>query len=399
MYGLVLEGGGARGAFQVGAWKAMREIGIEIEGISGTSVGALNGAIIIQNEFEKSYDIWYNMCPSRVMNVEDKLLRKLVKLDITPDNVHYIIKQLSSLLGGKGIDITPLKELLAEHIDEDKIRKSPMDFGIVTISLSDRKPLELFKEDIAEGELIKYLLASANLPVFKLEKVDDKLYLDGGFYDNLPIRLLLSKGYRDLIVVRLNALGRIRKVREDGLNITYVNPSEHLGMALDFTMERARYNLKLGYYDTLKTFRNLMGEKYYIEPKNEDDYFIHFFMNLDEEKVLKIGEIIGVKDMPYRRMLFEYIIPKLGDFLDIGRDCSYEEIVIALFERVADRIQMERFKVYNYDDFMDETLSKFKPSRKRISERIPGIFKHSDLILRSLKNNILDEIIDVIFSQ
>ena len=50
-YGLVLEGGGAKGAYQIGAWKALKEAGIRIKGIAGTSVGALNGALIAMDEF------------------------------------------------------------------------------------------------------------------------------------------------------------------------------------------------------------------------------------------------------------------------------------------------------------------------------------------------------------
>jgi len=397
MYGLVLEGGGAKGAFQIGAWKAMRELGIEIGGVAGTSVGALNGAMIIQNDFERCYDLWYNMNPSKVMNIEDKLMRKLVKLDITPDNIQYIMNQLKNILGGRGIDITPLKELLKENIDEDIIRKSNKDFGIVTISLSDRKPMELFIENIPEGHLINYLLASANLPVFKMEKIDGKLYLDGGFYDNIPVRLLLTKGYRDLIVVRLYGFGRKRRVNEDGLNITYINPSEELGMSLDFRTQRARKNLKLGYYDTLRVLKGLKGAKYYIEPKNDDDYFIYYFMNLDKDIVLKLGSILGIEDMPYRRMLFEHIIPKLGELLDVEKVGSYEDIVLALYERVAQRHGVERFKVYSYEDFINAVISKFKPSDEKISHRIPKILKHSDLLLRTIKDDILDEIVDEFF--
>ena len=51
-YGLVLEGGGARGAYQVGAWKALWEAGVKIKGMAGTSVGALNGALICMDDFD-----------------------------------------------------------------------------------------------------------------------------------------------------------------------------------------------------------------------------------------------------------------------------------------------------------------------------------------------------------
>ena len=65
MYGLVLEGGGAKGAYHIGAYKAIKDMNIEIGGVAGTSVGALNGAAIAQDDFEKAYELWYNMCYSK----------------------------------------------------------------------------------------------------------------------------------------------------------------------------------------------------------------------------------------------------------------------------------------------------------------------------------------------
>ncbi len=100
-----------------------------------------------------------------------------------------------------------------ESIDEDKIRNSGKDFGIVTVSLSDLKPLEVYIEDIPQGgKLIEYLMASAYLPVFKREKIiDGKIYIDGALYNNLPANLLVDKGYKNLIIVRTNGLGNIKK--------------------------------------------------------------------------------------------------------------------------------------------------------------------------------------------
>ena len=60
MYGLVLEGGGARGAYHIGVYKAILEEGIEIGGITGTSIGALNGAMIVQGDYEICYELWQN---------------------------------------------------------------------------------------------------------------------------------------------------------------------------------------------------------------------------------------------------------------------------------------------------------------------------------------------------
>ena len=53
-YGLVLEGGGAKGAYQIGAWRALKEAGVKIKGVAGTSVGALNGALICMDDYENA---------------------------------------------------------------------------------------------------------------------------------------------------------------------------------------------------------------------------------------------------------------------------------------------------------------------------------------------------------
>ena len=56
-YGLVLEGGGAKGAYQIGAWKALKEAGVKINAVAGTSVGALNGALICAADVEQ-FDVF-----------------------------------------------------------------------------------------------------------------------------------------------------------------------------------------------------------------------------------------------------------------------------------------------------------------------------------------------------
>ena len=72
MKGLVLEGGGTKGAYQIGAYKALRDLGIEFQGVTGTSIGALNGAYIIQNDIEVMEDIWltYDYYPNKVMKIK-----------------------------------------------------------------------------------------------------------------------------------------------------------------------------------------------------------------------------------------------------------------------------------------------------------------------------------------
>ena len=76
-YGIVLEGGGARGAYQIGAWRALREAGIRIKEC-GRHLGApLNGALICMDDFKKAERIWENISYSRVMDVDDELIERL----------------------------------------------------------------------------------------------------------------------------------------------------------------------------------------------------------------------------------------------------------------------------------------------------------------------------------
>ena len=81
-YGLVLEGGGARGAYQIGAWKALKEAGISIKGIAGTSVGALNGALVCMDDLKRAEEIWDNISYSRIMDVDDEQMAFLMNFGL-----------------------------------------------------------------------------------------------------------------------------------------------------------------------------------------------------------------------------------------------------------------------------------------------------------------------------
>ena len=125
-YGIVLEGGGARGAYQIGAWKALREAGIKIKGAAGTSVGALNGALICMDDFEKAENIWETICYSRVMDVDDSLMDQLRNFSfksLSSIGLHEVINGAKRILKDRGFDIAPLRRLIEEVVDEEKMRK------------------------------------------------------------------------------------------------------------------------------------------------------------------------------------------------------------------------------------------------------------------------------------
>jgi len=90
-----------------------------------------------------------------------------------------------------GMDTTRIREFIARNISEDKIRARGCDFGLVTISIFERKPYELFLEDIANGELLSYIAASACVPGFKPVVIGDRTFIDGCLHSSCPINMLI----------------------------------------------------------------------------------------------------------------------------------------------------------------------------------------------------------------
>lgn len=400
MYGLVLEGGGARGSYQIGACKALAELGIEFGAVAGTSIGALNGAMIVQGELERAYELWYNISPSQVFDIAEERLAELKKLDISHDGLLYFMRKARDIAQSKGLDITFIKKLLQQIINERKLRESDKLFGFVTVSLSDMKPLELFLDDVPPGKIVEYLLASANFPAFKQEKLDGKHFMDGGFYDNLPLNMLARKGYKKIIAVRTKALGRTRKIADRGVKVNYIAADDNLGGILDFNQIQARHNLQLGYYDTLRNFQGLKGRKYYIRPVGDEALFLNFLLAPGEEAIRKLGRSMGFRGIPYRRLLFEQIIPKLALCLDVSKESGYEELVIACLELLAADYRLERFKVYSFPEFLaaiKNGAGREGPAATPDSAKLPAFVRQSDVLARAVKDKVAREMVRELF--
>ncbi|ETA81756.1 patatin-like phospholipase family protein [Youngiibacter fragilis] len=247
MYGLALGGGGARGAYEAGVLKALEELDIEVGAITGTSIGAINAAGYLSAGLSTVEEVWRLMDRNSIVDLNSESL-------------------IESLKNG-GFDYEKPFSLIRSYLDEEKIRKNPIDFGIVTVNLTERDPVVLFKEDIPNGKIIDYVLASASHPVLKRFEIDGDKYMDGGLYDNLPIDPLIRKGYRDIIVVDLFAKKKIRNPISTS-TIVDITPNEELGPILVPDPAHIEKNMRLGYLDTLKAFGKVFGHRYYFRNTN-----------------------------------------------------------------------------------------------------------------------------------
>lgn len=280
-YGLVLDGGGARGAYQIGAWKALHEAGVRIRGIAGTSVGALNGALICMGDVDEAERIWKEMTFSKVMDVDDDWMERLFQKEVP---MRELLKELMLRLRDGGIDVTPLKDLIHNVLDEDRIRSAGIDFSLLTFSLSDMKELDLTLDEIPEGLLADFLLASACLLGFKNEPLHGKTYLDGGVINNVPLNSLVKRGYRDIITVRIYGPGREPRVRlDEGTQVYEIAPRVNLGSIIEFQGKRSRQNLKIGYYDAKRMVYGLKGLIYYIDSDRDEEEYTTMLSNISEK--------------------------------------------------------------------------------------------------------------------
>ena len=265
-YALALEGGGAKGAYQIGAWKALREAGVKIDAVAGTSVGALNGSLIVMGDLEKAENIWENIRYSQVMDVDDETMSRLLKGDVKLDELDSVAQQMFEVIKNRGFDVTPLRKWISQVVDEKTVRESPVELFIDTFSLSDGKLLELRAKDLPEGTLCDMLLASAYLPVFRSEKLGGKRYADGGLRDVLPLHVLIEHGYKDILALRLFGIGVERSVKiPEDTRVYTVEPTADLGSTLEFEPAQSRENLRAGYYDMQRFLYGLRGTKYYVD--------------------------------------------------------------------------------------------------------------------------------------
>ena len=352
MKGLVLEGGGAKGSFHVGVLKALFERGYEFQGVAGTSIGAINGALVAQGDFDKLYDLWYTATPSLLFDFDENMVVRIIEKNLDKSVYKYIFQTARAVMSSKGVSLDKAKELLDKLVDEKKLRDSSIDFCLITVEQEDDwKPLELFKKDIPQGEIKDYILTSAYLPIFNRARVGGKMFMDGGMYDNCPVNPLIHNGFDEIIAIRTGARMPSQKVIDRSVKVSYIDPSEPLGKLLDFRTDRIRYNIQLGYYDGLRFLDNLMGVKYYINRPSYKD-FINFVENLNYNTFIEWARILDTKGT--KQHIFSKLVETVTEELDLPWNLTKDDVFIAMIEQFASHFGLEKFKIYSINEFFNE---------------------------------------------
>lgn len=257
---LVLCGGGARGAMQVGFYQAIVELGLSFDLVIGSSVGALNGALISAD-----------MPPTELA----QLWRGLKKRDVLAWNWRGLRGETGGLY-----TFAPLRRLLHEVLPIRCFEELKHPLVITTTNLQTGQPC--YHE--RQGELIEPVIASMSLPgAFPPVWIAGHQHVDGGIADNVPFDKALDRGARELLMISCTccpqnstALASPLKIllrsfmialdtkyqcslqqhRSRGIHIKLVRPhfSQSVGL-LDF--DHADALIEVGYRETLATFRTL----------------------------------------------------------------------------------------------------------------------------------------------
>lgn len=195
---IALAGGGTKGAYQVGAWKAMRELGIPFDIVTGTSIGSVTAALMVQDDFDRAWELWTHITEEQIMleraDATPHEKRELAALAEHPEQLIARVKDWADL-NRRTADISPYRALVHKYLDEERFFASPVDFGLMTARFPSLQPVEVRKQDIAPGYLPQWILASsACFPMFPMCEIDGQNYLDGAYSDNLPISTAFRLG-------------------------------------------------------------------------------------------------------------------------------------------------------------------------------------------------------------
>lgn len=254
---LVLSGGGSRGAYEIGVWKGLKKLRISIDMAAGTSVGAINGAMVAQKALKQAEHLWLQMETDMIFDIESSGIP-------SEDAVAYAREIV--LHGGAGS--TGLAKLLHQYINEDKIRRSSIEYGLVTVQFPSFEKHALYARDIPKGRLTDFIIASAScFPAVRKYDIDGEYFIDGGYRDNLPVSMALAAGADRIIAVDLEAVGTVdreslNRASRECKEFHLIKSPLPLGNFLTFDRLNTARIMRLGYLDTLRHFGKYDGIRY-----------------------------------------------------------------------------------------------------------------------------------------
>ncbi|MBP3867567.1 MAG: patatin-like phospholipase family protein [Solobacterium sp.] len=287
---LVLAGGGTRGSYQNGVIHALRRLGKDDWNIvTGTSIGALNAALVVQKDYRAMDRLWHTLTQDRIVNGAIS-----VDMDITDmiNERSQLVPFIKEFIKEKGADITPMIHNINQLYSPEKFFASETDFGCVVCQQGTKKPVFVTKDMMREHGVDWLISTASAYPAFPVHHFEEGDFIDGGYYDNLPIDLALRMGTEEIIAVDLSSEPQHPNYF-NRTGITYIFPQVSTGSFLSFDRNTIDRLETLGYYDTMKTFGVFDGVKYTFVQAELPAWYDRFRLDLLmlEERIRRASEI------------------------------------------------------------------------------------------------------------
>lgn len=288
--GLVLSGGGAKGAYEIGVWRALEDLKVtdQIDGIIGSSVGALNAVLLDTCGLKKASALWDQLKQSDLLHVSQDKGYKVSETQIAPMNpkdyprlssrdpeqqrvirfYRYMsmlqndlpkdfLLQLATNAVHSGIPLTQekLNDMIVQNIRFDAMQRDI--YAVCTESMSPWNPAVFRLADYMPDEQRRIILASSAIPVVyegpEGVRIRGKGYFDGGMRANTPDKQMYALGWRSILCVWLDHRAKPEKLR-DADRIDIIPPytlGGHFGTVW-VNQSKKMLDQMRGYYDAMQ---------------------------------------------------------------------------------------------------------------------------------------------------
>lgn len=352
---VVLAGGGAKGSYHFGFWRAIRELGIDFQIVTGSSVGSLNGAMMASGLYESGLEMWSTIKTSDIVETHPSKISEVMDTEGIVGALKNFLGDLSENAVNVKMDPFPLGGLIAKYLDEKRLRESEIEFGIMCSEYPNMKMHPVTLSEIPYGMLADYLLASSTVyPSMEPKEIGGKKFVDGGYSDNFPINLALDMGAEDIIGVNLCASGLEAKYETD-YPVRVIRPWFDLGPTMEFVPEIAKRNMALGYNDTMRSFGKLDGTCYTFE-KGESEKMQNEFEKFCVDMLTKCGAVApSEKDQFYRSLAVKGLCEKRKQRIGL----MDQKFATVCAETAAELFFVDPTAIYTGESLGKEILKKF----------------------------------------
>ena len=276
--GLVLAGGGGKGAYELGVWKALDELKLTkyITVFSGTSIGAFNSVLFAMNDMKKADELWEEVTMDKLVPIsKSELIKRGIGLYIGGKNLQLAKKFLNYKLEHGAIANDGAIEVVEKYLDFNKIKENNKICYAACTKLSDfsAKYFKINEFDEETGK--KIVLASASLPlIYDCTEVLGEKYIDGGIADNIPIQPVYGENCNIIIVVLLSKEVQVDRTLYPNSKLIVISPENldenTITGTLNLNTDAKRIRIIEGYKETINKLEPIKELFEYISKEEEE---------------------------------------------------------------------------------------------------------------------------------